>query len=164
MVIHFQKVTTTQAMLSKPIFFLSPNHLLSSMIYFYITWAPWFYWLTEEAMTAYPVLVSSAVGELGFHCRWKGGCDKEPKLECSEVQWSEELARTFHWVLIRGTFQRVSTASQGLLQLSSKEDINIPLGLSGYCQYPRADFRRAHLKRGYNWLWSNSYPLDRTAE
>lgn len=93
---------------------------------------------------------------LGIPLQMKKGiaCDKEPKPESSEVQWSGELDRTFHWVLIRGTFQRVLAASQGLLQLSSQKGINIPAGLSGYCQCPRVDFRReSSPQRGYNWLW-----------
>lgn len=107
-------------------------------------------------ITVYSLLVSGAVGELGSHCRWKKGgtsFDKESKLKGSEVQWSGELDSTFHWVPIRGSFQRVGAASQGLLQLSSQKGINIPPGLSGCCQYPRGDFRRVHLKGATAALW-----------
>lgn len=122
--------------------------------------------LTGEAMTVY-----SALGLLGR--RWTGtplqmkrgiACDKEPKLECGEVRWGGELDRTFQWVLIRGTFQRVPAASQGLLQFSSQKGINMPSGLSGYCQYPRADFRRAHLKKGLQMAGESSYPHDWTGK
>lgn len=59
---------------------------------------------------------------------------------------------------IRGTLQRVRAASQGLLQLSSQRGINIPPGLSGCCQYPRGDFRRAHLKGATTAFEESFYP------
>lgn len=122
------------------------------------------YWAAEEAMTVYPALVSGAVGELRFHCRWKKegtACDKKLNLWCSLVQSGGGLDSASHRVLIRRTFQRTPVASQGLLQLSSRKGINIPPGLSGNCQNPRVDFRRAHLKRATAGFEESFYPLDR---
>lgn len=76
----------------------------------------------------------------------------EKEAACGEkqnpAQWTEELDRTFHRRLIRGSFQRVSVPLVIFLSPSSQKSINIPSGLSVYCQYSRADFRKAHLKKG----------------
>lgn len=112
------------------------------------------YWAAEEAMTVYPALVSGAVGELRFHCRWKKeetACDKKINLWCSQVQSGGGLDSASHSVLIRRTFQRIPVASQGLLQLSSRKGINIPPGLSG-------NFRESSPQKGYSWLWREFLP------
>lgn len=111
------------------------------MIYHYIIWVSWD-WLKRS------------VGELGFHRSWIRGLyvirsQSRSVVKCNDVEnWIELFTGCPSEEPFKGSLQH-----QGLLQLSSQKGINIPSGLSGYCQYPRGDFKRAHLKRGYNWLW-----------
>lgn len=109
MVIHFQKVTITQALFPFPLTIynlvrcttISCEHPDSIE------------WLKK------PFGLFGGIHLLQMKKRIV--CDKEPKLVCSEVQWTEELDITFHRVLIRGTFQRVPAASEGLFKAELSE-------------------------------------------
>lgn len=147
MVIHFQKVTITQALFPFPLTIynlvrcttISCEHPDSIE------------WLKK------PIGLFGGIHLLQMKKRIV--CDKEPKLVCSEVQWTEELDITFHRVLIRGTFQRVPAASEGLFKA---ELINIPSGLSAYCQYP--SWLQESSPQTATTGFESSYPVDRSAK
>lgn len=105
------------------------------------------YVLVSLSLGPFAALYPTTSLHVGFPCTVD-----EKEVACGEkqnpAQWTEELDRTFHRGLIRGSFQRVSVPLMIFLSLSSQKPINIPSGLTVYCQYSRSDFRKAHLKKG----------------
>lgn len=80
-------------------------------------------------------------------------CDKKGKLESSEVQWTEVLDETFHWVLIRGTFQRFPAASQGLLMAVLSETHQYSLRAVCLLSIPQSWLQENSPQMCYDWLW-----------
>lgn len=89
------------------------------------------------------------------HCRSKKRivCDKEPKLECSEVQSAEEWDISFHQAIIRGTFQRDPAASEGLLKAELSEMHQYSLRAVCLLSIPWSWLQESSPQTGYNLLW-----------
>lgn len=146
MVIHFQKITITQARYS--VVFPFPLTIYNLV---WCTTISYEHPVSTEWLKKPFGLLSSKW--IPLQMKKRIACDKEPKLECSEVQWTENLDIPFHGVLIRGTFQRVPAASEGLLKAELSETHQYSLRAVCLLSIPQSWLQESSPQTGYNRLW-----------